>query len=105
MAATINPVTSPATGIPTLKTLTPEQIAKTRQSAKDFEAMALGEMLKPMFNTVDTSKGLFGGGVGEATWKPMMIDEMAKAIANNGGVGIADEVFKEMLRIQETKND
>jgi Rod binding domain-containing protein len=30
---------------------------------------------------------------------------MAKAIANNGGVGIADEVFKEMLRIQETKND
>jgi flagellar protein FlgJ len=86
------------------RTLSPAQIEKTRQAAQDFEAMALGEMLKPMFNTVDTSKGLFGGGIGEATWKPMMVEEMAKSIAQNGGVGIADEVLKEMLRIQETTN-
>jgi Rod binding domain-containing protein len=101
------PITAPALPlavVPTQKTLSPEQIEKTRKSAQDFEAMALGEMLKPMFNTVDTSKGLFGGGVGEATWKPMMVEEMAKSIAQNGGVGIANEVLKEMLRIQETSN-
>ena len=78
-------------------TLTPEQIAKTRQSAQDFEAMAIGQLLQPMFKTVDTSKGLFGGGKGEAAWKPKML---AKA----GGIGIAASVMKEMLHIQESKN-
>jgi Rod binding domain-containing protein len=90
--------TSPA---PVGRTLSPAQIAKTRKSAQDFEAMALGQLLQPMFNTVDTSKGLFGGGKGEAAWKPMMVDEMAKAMAKSGGIGIADAVFKEMIRTQE----
>jgi flagellar protein FlgJ len=104
MAAPIQPTTPPLPATPGNQTVTPEQMAKMRQSAQDFEAMALGEMLKPMFDTVDTSKGLFGGGVGEATWKPMMVEEMAKSIAQNGGVGIANEVLQEMLRIQEKTN-
>jgi len=95
----------PAAASPSGKTLSPEQIAKTRQSAKDFEAMALGQMLQPMFRTVDTSKGLFGGGKGEATWKPMLVDEMAKSIVKGGGIGIADAVMKEMLRMQEMKHE
>jgi Rod binding domain-containing protein len=106
MASEISATKPPLPGMPTItRTLTPEQIAKTQKAAQDFEAMALGEMLKPMFDTVDTSKGLFGGGVGEATWKPMMVDEMAKSIAGSGGIGMADAVLKEMLRIQETSND
>ena len=34
--------------------------------AQNFEAMALGELLKPMFDTVDPSKSAFGGGAAEA---------------------------------------
>lgn len=97
---------SPAATVPptgTERALTPEQIAKTRKSAQDFEAMAIGQLLQPMFKTVDSSKGLFGGGKGEATWKPMLVDEMAKTLAKNGGIGIADSVFREMIRMQETK--
>ena len=85
--------------------LTPEQIAKTRQSASDFESMALSEMLKPMFETVDTSKGMFGGGAGEATWRPMIVDEMAKSIARSGGLGIGDAVFRQLLQTQEHRDD
>jgi peptidoglycan hydrolase FlgJ len=103
--AKVTSVTAAAVSVPATRTLSPEQIAKTRQAAQDFEAMALGEMLQPMFKTVDTSKGLFGGGQGEAIWKPMMVDEMAKTIAKNGGIGLADSVMKEMLRMQETKHD
>ena len=96
------PVTTLAAAAPAAgKTLTPEQIAKTAQSAKDFEAMAVSQLLQPMFATVDTSKGMFGGGQAEATWKPMMVDEMSKMLVKNGGIGIADAVMKEMLRIQE----
>ena len=97
------PAASPASATPG-STLTPAQIEKTRKSAQDFEAMAIGQLLQPMFATVDTSKGLFGGGKAEAAWKPMMVDEMAKMLAKSGGIGIADSVMKEMLRIQEGQN-
>ncbi len=83
--------------------LSPEQMAKTRESAEAFEAMAIGQLLQPMFKTVDTSKGMFGGGKGEEAWKPMMVDEMAKMISKGGGIGIAASVYQEMLRMQEPK--
>jgi Rod binding domain-containing protein len=83
----------------------PDKIAKMRQSASDFEAMALSEMLQPMFKTVDMSKGMFGGGAGEATWQPMLVDEMAKTIARAGGLGIGDAIFRQMLRTQEQHDD
>ena len=105
MAGVINATVASGAAATATRTLSPAEVAKTRQAAQDFEAMALGEMLQPMFKTVDTSKGLFGGGQGEATWKPMMVDEMAKTIAKNGGIGIANSVMKELLRIQEMKRD
>ena len=45
-------------------TLPPEQVAKIWQAAQDFEAMALGQLLAPMFDTVDTAHSTFGGGDG-----------------------------------------
>jgi flagellar protein FlgJ len=105
MAGGLNVTSVSVATVPAKTTLSPAQIEKTRKAAEDFEAMALGEMLQPMFKTVDTSKGLFGGGKGEATWKPMMVDEMAKTIAKNGGIGLADSVMREMLRMQEKKHD
>lgn len=104
MAAPITATTPPLSAVSAGTAPSSDQIAKIQKTAQDFEAMALSEMLKPMFDTVDTSKGLFGGGIGEATWKPMMVDEMAKSIAQSGGVGIANEVVKEMLRLQEKAN-
>ena len=105
MAGVINASAASVAAAPATRTLSPAEIAKTRQAAQDFEAMALGEMLQPMFKTVDTSKGLFGGGQGEATWKPMMVDEMAKTIAHAGGLGIGEAIFQQMLRTQEQHDD
>jgi Rod binding domain-containing protein len=82
-------------------TLTPAQVAKTWKAAQDFEAMALDQFLSPIFNTVDMSKSKFGGGDGEATWKPMLVTEIARSIASHGGLGIAAPVFTQMLRQQE----
>jgi len=75
--------------------------AKTVKSARDFEAMAIGQLLQPMFETVDSAHSLFGGGAAEETWKPMMVTEIAKKIAANGGLGLARPVLAEMLRMQE----
>jgi peptidoglycan hydrolase FlgJ len=81
----------------------PADLAKLWKTARDFEAMALGEFLKPMFATVTDKKNLFGGGDAEKTWKPMLVDEMAKQIASSGGLGLATSIHDAMLRMQEGK--
>lgn len=83
-------------------TVTPEQQQKTWAEAQKFEAMALNEMLAPIFGTADTSKSIFGGGEGESTWRPMLVSEVAKKIASSGGLGLAQPVYQQMLRMQET---
>lgn len=83
---------------------TPTDPAKLWKTARDFEAMALGEFLKPMFETVDTKNNLFGGGDAEKTWKPMLVDEIGKQIAASGGLGLAGPIHDAMLRMQEGKS-
>jgi len=80
---------------------TPADPATVWKAARDFEAMALGEFLKPMFATVDSKKNLFYGGEAEKTWKPMMVDEIGKQIAAAGGLGLAGPIHDAMLRMQE----
>ena len=75
--------------------------AKLAKAAHDFEAMAIGQLLQPMFDTVDTSKGPFGGGPGEEAWKPMLVQEFAKQIEAHGGLGLAKPVYDAVLRMQE----
>jgi Rod binding domain-containing protein len=74
--------------------------AKVAKAANDFEAMAIGELLKPMFDTVDTAHGTFGGGSGEEAWKPMLVQEFARQIEAHGGLGLAKPVYDAMLRMQ-----
>lgn len=88
---------------PYASTLPPAQVAKLWQSAQDFEAMAIGQMLQPMFDTVDLSKSAFGGGEAESAWRPMLVDAIGKEMASNGGIGLAQPVFNAMLRVQEAK--
>ncbi|HUB47515.1 MAG TPA: rod-binding protein [Acetobacteraceae bacterium] len=80
------------------------QVAKLRQAAQDFEAMALGQLLQPMFATVDMAHGAFGGGAAEEAMQPMLVDALAKNIAAHGGLGLAGPVFASMLRSQEAAN-
>lgn len=87
-----------AAGVP------PAQVAKLRQAAQDFEAMALGQLLQPMFATVDMAHGAFGGGAAEEAMQPMLVDALAKNIAAHGGLGLAGPVFASMLRSQEAAN-
>jgi flagellar protein FlgJ len=82
----------------------PADPAKLWKAARDFEAVALGEFLKPMFETVDGKKNLFSGGDGEKTWKPMLVDEIAKQMAAAGGLGLAGAIHDAMLQMQEGKS-
>ncbi len=85
-------------------TLAPGQVQKAWKAAQEFEAMTLGQFLKPMFDTVDLSAGPLGGGEAETQWKPMMVDAVAKQMAHAGGIGLAAPVFRQMIHMQEAKD-
>jgi peptidoglycan hydrolase FlgJ len=86
---------------PTATELAAPANARAWKTAQDFEAMVLGQFVAPMFATVDSSKGPFGGGSAESTWRPMMAQELGRHIAKGGGLGLAVPVYHQMLRAQE----
>lgn len=77
-------------------------LGKLRETAEDFEAVFLGQMLKPMFDGIETD-GMFGGGQAEKMYRDLMVDEYGKAISKAGGIGIADAVMREMIKLQEVQ--
>ena len=74
---------------------------RANATAKEFEAFFMSQVMESMFAGIETD-GPLGGGFGEGVFRSLLLQEFGKQIANRGGVGIADAVQKEILRIQET---
>ena len=74
---------------------------KTRKAAQDFEAMFLEQSLERVFSSSGTEGPLGDNGTGGAVYRSMLVKEYAGALTKSGGVGIADQVYREMLKIQE----
>jgi Rod binding domain-containing protein len=78
----------------------PENVpADVQKVAQEFEAVFLAELLTPVFAALET-EGIGGGGAGERAFRPLLVQEYAKAIAARGGVGVTEAVTRELLRIQ-----
>ncbi len=73
---------------------------KLREAAADFESIFLSQMLQPMFSNVGKDP-LTGGGPGTDIFKSMFVDEIGKAVSRAGGLGIAGQVYSELLKLQE----
>jgi len=76
--------------------------AAAKKAAEDFESVFVSQMMEPMFQGLKTD-GMFGGGSGEQVFRSLMIQEVGKEISAGGGIGIADSVYGEMLRMQGLK--
>jgi flagellar protein FlgJ len=73
---------------------------RMRQTAEDFEASFLTQMLKPMFDSLST-EAPFGGGEAESTWRGFLVEAMAKQTVKAGGLGLSDTIVSEMIKMQE----
>lgn len=73
---------------------------KAKQTAEEFEAFFLSQMLNNMTSGLQTDT-TFGGGESEKIFRDMLNDEYAKSMSRQGGVGIADMVYREILALQE----
>jgi flagellar protein FlgJ len=74
--------------------------ARADKAAQDFEAVYISEMLKPMLETVEVDEN-FGGGKGEEVFRGLLIQELGKSVAKQGGFGLAEHVRAELLKTQE----
>ncbi|MEE8549613.1 MAG: rod-binding protein [Alphaproteobacteria bacterium] len=74
--------------------------AEARKAAEDFEAFFLAQFIDRMFADLPTD-GMFGGGQGEKVFRSLLSQEYGKVMARTGGVGIADSVYREILKHQE----
>ena len=74
---------------------------KLRKQAVDLESMFLNTLMKEMFSSIKTDEASFGGGFAEETWRGMQAEQFAGALAESGGIGLADQLMGDLLRLQE----
>lgn len=74
-----------------------EQMA---QKAKEFEEVFMAQMLKPMWEGVETDP-VFGGGAGEDVMRDLLVQEYGKAMAQADNFGLSGAVLTTMIQIQE----
>ena len=86
-------------------TLSPSQIAKVRQQAEEFEGVFLNTLTKELFASIKTDESVMGGGFGEETWRSMQSEQLAANMAQNGGLGIAEQLLPDLLAMQEAVNN
>jgi peptidoglycan hydrolase FlgJ len=72
---------------------------KAKAAAQDFEAMFLNNMFQQMFTGID-GDGPFGGSGSLKVWRSFLTDQYAKSFAKAGGIGLAADVYHELLRQQ-----
>ena len=72
---------------------------KSKDAARKFESQFLAQMLGQMFQGIETD-GPFGGGHGEEMFRSLLTDSMAKEMTKAGGIGLADTVQREILKLQ-----
>ncbi len=75
--------------------------AKLHQQAKDLEGMFINTLMKEMFSSIKTDDSSFGGGFGEETWRGMQAEQFSSALADQGGIGLADQLMPTLLSLQE----
>jgi Rod binding domain-containing protein len=75
--------------------------AETRKTAQDFETMFMEQTLERMTESTGEEGPLGENGPGGAVYKSMLAKEHAKSIVKTGGLGIADQVYRQMMLLQE----
>ncbi|MGL4285507.1 MAG: rod-binding protein [Phreatobacter sp.] len=88
---------SPAT--PAAARIPGSREAKAWSNAQNFEQVFLNTMLGQMFNGLGKEAPM--GGQQTEAWRGMLLDEYAKSITTQGGIGLASNIYRELIGAQE----
>ena len=75
--------------------------ARLHKQAKDLEGVFLNTLMKEMFSSIKTDDKSMGGGFAEETWRGMQAEQFSSAMADQGGIGLADQLMPTLLKLQE----
>lgn len=73
------------------------------RAAREFETFFLAHALSLLQADISV-EAPFGGGPGEQAFRSFLIDEQARAIVDNGGIGLADAVRRDLLALQTVES-
>lgn len=77
---------------------------KVRETANAFEEMFLEQMFNRVFEAAG-DEGMMGeAGPGADVYRSMLVKEYSGLVAKSGGVGLSDQIYTELLRMQEGQN-
>lgn len=71
-----------------------------RAKAEQLEGVFLNTLMSQMFSSLD-GKGMFSGGYAGKTWRSIEAEQYANQVASAGGVGLADDIMKSLLEVQQ----
>ncbi|WP_439576089.1 rod-binding protein [Phreatobacter sp.] len=69
------------------------------RQAQDFEQVFLNTMLGQMFTGIGDNSPL--GGKQSEAWRGMLVDEYAKSVTSQGGLGMTGHIYRELISAQE----
>lgn len=75
--------------------------SKIKAVAQDFETVFLTNMFENMFDGLEDD-GPFGSGAGNGPWRSMLTEQYAKSISQSGGVGVARQIERQLVSLQES---
>ena len=77
--------------------------ATIRQMATEFEALLLNQLTSTLSKSEDSEGGLFGdSGGGMSLSRQLFSEQLAKTMAQNGGIGLADLILNQ---VRQTKSE
>lgn len=79
----------------------PARRENLRAQADDFETMFLEQMLNRVFAAGGEEGMLAEAGPGAEAYRSMMVSEYAKLVTKSGGIGLSDQIYRELLKMQE----
>jgi len=94
-------VTSPTGSQAPAVPANPKLDARNRETAKNFEAVFLGQMTQLMLESVQQGDGEFSGGHGEEMFRGIMAEKLGNAMAAKGGIGLAPVVLDQIIKLQQ----
>ncbi|MGF0537356.1 rod-binding protein [Agrobacterium sp. ES01] len=82
-------------GLGKIQKAAPEDMPKVYQQ---FESVVLQTFVKEMMP--DDTESVYGKGNSGEIWKSMMAEQIGEVMSKNGGIGIAEQMYRDMLAVK-----
>lgn len=74
--------------------------AKAKKTADEFETVFLENFTQNIMGSNGTEGPLGENGTGGEIWRSMLTQEYAKQLQKAGGVGLSDQILRDLIQVQ-----